>query len=316
MDLRQLRSLVTVVECDFSVSRAATCLHVVQPAVSRHLKQLEEELGVRLFRRHGKRLLGLTDIGEAVLGYARETLAATGNISAIGKDHVQETAGVLRIGATHTQARYVLPPVIRRFSAEFPDVVLEIHQGTPAQLIDMVLRDTVDFAVCTEGLAHHDNLTAVPCYRWNRCLIAPLGHPVLERRPLALEVLCEYPIITYVFGFTGRGSLSRAFAREGLHPRVVLGAADTDVIKTYVSEGMGIGIIADMAYQRAADTGLGRRDLAHLFPWEVTRIAYLRNKYLRRFQQRFIDVFQAETAVLMPAGAAGDPPPGSPRRSP
>ena len=223
-------------------------------------------------------------------------------------DHTREETGELRIGATHTQARYVLPPVIRRFATEYPKVDLAIHQGTPAQLIDMVLRDLVDVAVCTEGLGRHAALTAVPCYHWNRCLIAPVGHPLLKRRPLTLEALCEFPVITYVFGFTGRGNLSNAFAREGLRPRVILGAADTDVIKTYVREGMGYGIIADMAYQPDVDTDLGRRDLSHLFPWEVTKIAYQRHKYLRSYQQHFIDVFNAETANLVPvARAMGHP---------
>ena len=298
MELRQLRSLVALAESGFSVSHAAARLHLVQPAVSQHLKQLEEELGVHLFRRHGKRLQGLTEAGEQVVSYARHAMAAVGNIAAVGREHAEEQTGVLRIAATHTQARYVLPPVIRRFSADYPGVSLEIHQGTPAQLIDMVLGDRVDLAVCTEGLGRHGGLTALSCYRWNRFLIAPGGHPLLQRRPITLEVLCEYPIITYVSGFTGRGNLSTAFAREGLRPRVILGAADTDVIKTYVREGMGIGIIADVAYQAAADADLGWRDLSHLFPWEMTRIAHLRDKYLRSFQRRFIDIFQAETARL------------------
>ena len=305
MDLRQLRSLVTLADAGFSVSQTAERLHLVQPAVSQHLKQLEEELGVRLFQRHGKRLLGLNETGEQVLRFARDALAAAGSIVALGRDQTEEDIGVLRIAATHTQARYVLPPVIRQFAGEYPGVALEIHQGTPAQLIDMVLRDSVDLAVCTEGLAEHDALTAVPCYRWNRCLIAPADHPVISRKPVTLQLLCEYPIITYVLGFTGRGNLSNAFVCMGLHPKVVLGAADTDVIKTYVREGMGIGIIADMAYQPQADADLVRRDLGHLFPWEVTKIAYRRDRYLRGFQRRFIDVFRAKTAKL-----AGGPPSG------
>jgi LysR family cys regulon transcriptional activator len=293
---------VTLVESDFNVSQAAERLHLVQPAVSQHLRQLEDELGVRLFRRRGKRLLGLNEVGDKVLAYARAALTATGNIAAVGKDHAQEQTGVLRVAATHTQARYVLPSVVRRFSAEYPGVALEIHQGTPAQLIDMVVRDGVDLAVCTEGLDPHPALLAVPCYRWNRCLVAPEGHPVLACKPLTLDVLCAYPVITYVFGFTGRGNMSDTFSREGLRPHVVLGAVDTDVIKTYVREGLGIGIIADMAYQPDHDADLARRDLSHLFPWEVTKIAHLRNKYLRGFQQRFIDVFQAETAGLGQVG--------------
>lgn len=302
MELRQLRSLIALVESGCNVSQAAERLHLVQPAVSQHLKQLEEELGVPLFRRRGKRLLGLTPAGEQVLGYARQALAATGNIAAVGEDCAESAGGVLRIAATHTQARYVLPPVIRRFAGAHPSVALEIHQGTPAQLIDMALRDAVDLAVCTEGLDRQRGLVAEPCYRWNRCAVAPAGHPLLQRRPLTLEALCEFPIITYVFGFTGRGNFSDAFAREGLHPRVVLGAADTDVIKTYVREGMGVGIIADMAYQPDADRDLDRRDLSHLFPWEVTRIAYLRDKYLRGYQRDFIKMFQEQTVGLSEPG--------------
>lgn len=296
MDLRQLRSLVTLIETDFSVSQAAERLHLVQPAVSQHLKQLEEELGVRLLRRHGKRLTGLTEAGEQVLSYAREALAAAGSILAVGRDHTQEDQGTLRVAATHTQARYVLPPVIRRFAQRYPDVILELHQGTPGQLIELLQRDAVDLAVCTEGLGQHGDLTSVPCYRWNRCLIAPAGHPILTQRPLTLERLCEHPIITYVMGFTGRGNLSGTFARQGLTPRVALSAADTDVIKTYVREGMGIGIIADVAYQPDADADLERCDLSHLFPWEITRIAYLKGRYLRGFQRTFIEIFQEETA--------------------
>lgn len=298
MELRQLRSLVALVESDLSVSRAAGRLNLVQPAVSQHLKQLEEELGTRLFQRNGKRLVGITEAGDQVVQYARRTLADAANILAIGRDHVADERGVLRIGTTHTQARYVLPPAIRQFNATYAGVDMQIHQGTPRQLVDMTLQDAVDVAICTEAIGNHPALTALPCYRWNRCLIAPHGHPVLALRPIALEALCEWPLVTYVFGFTGRGHLSDTFAREGLRPRVALSAADTDVIKTYVREGLGIGIIADLAYRPQEDADLGVRDLSHLFPWEVTRIAYLRDKYLRRFQQRFIDIFQQEAAIL------------------
>lgn len=296
MELRQLRSLVTLVETRFSVSRTAERLHLVQPAVSQHLKQLEEELGTRLFVRHGKRLVELTDVGEKVVHYARKTLGDAGNILAVGRDHVEQDMGVLRIGATHTQARYVMPPVIRRFATAYPAVELQIHQGTPSQLVDMAVRDSVDLAICTEALGEDPALTAIPCYRWNRCLIALGTHPLLEKRPLTLEALCEYPIVTYVFGFTGRGNLSDTFAKEGLRPRVVLSAADTDVIKTYVREGLGVGIIAALAYEPEEDADLVNRDLSHLFPWEVTKIAYSRDKYLRNYHRRFIEIFRAETS--------------------
>ncbi|WP_295383897.1 LysR substrate-binding domain-containing protein [uncultured Thiodictyon sp.] len=298
MELRQLRSLVTLAENGFSVSRAAEQLHLVQSAVSQHLKQLEDELGTRLFHRQGKRLAGLTEAGEAAVVYARQTLAGAASLAAVGRDQSGQTSGTLRIGATHTQARYILPPVVRRFAGEFPEVEVQIHQGTPGQLVELVVRDSVDLAICTEALANEPALEAVHCYRWNRCVIAPLGHPLLAVPVMTLELLCEYPMITYVFGFTGRGNFSTAFAREGLRPRVVLSAADTDVIKTYVREGMGIGIIADLAYEPTLDADLGRRDLSHLFPWEVTKVAYLRDKYLRRYQRRFIDLFQEASAQM------------------
>lgn len=298
MELRQLRSLIMLVESDFSVSRAAKQLHLVQPAVSQHLKQLEEELGTGLFVRHGKRLVGLTETGEKVLHYARATVAGAANVLAVGRDHVEDDKGVLRIGATHTQARYVLPPVIRKFREAYPAVDVQIHQSSPLQLTEMVVNDSVDLAICTEALDRHPGLTTIPSYRWNRCLIALPGHPILDARPIVLETLCEYPLITYVFGFTGRGRLNDTFALEGLHPRVVLSAADTDVIKTYVREGLGVGIIADLAYQDDQDADLRLRDLSHLFSAEVTKIAYARDKYMRLFQQRFIDLFQEESGRI------------------
>jgi LysR family cys regulon transcriptional activator len=299
MELRQLRSLVALVESDFNVSRAALRLHLVQPAVSQHLKQLEQELGTHLVQRRGKRLLGLTEAGERVLGHARAALANTASILAVGRDYRGDTSGVLRIGTTHTQARYVLPPAIRQFRADYPQVEVEIYQDSPRQLVDLLLHDAVDLAICTEALGDHPELNAAPCYRWNRCLIAPLDHPVLARRPLTLELLCEHPLVTYVFGFTGRGQFSNAFAREGLRPRVVLSAADTDVIKTYVREGMGLGVVAGLAFEQKQDHDLGMRSLAHLFPWEVTRIAWARDKFLRAFQRDFVDLFQQQAGRLV-----------------
>lgn len=304
MELRQLRSLTKLVESDFSVSRAASELNLVQPAVSQHLKQLEEELGTRLFQRQGKRLVGLTESGAKVLHYARATLAGAENLLAVGRDHVEEDRGVLRIGATHTQARYVLPPVIRSFREGYPGVEVQIHQASPLQLVEMTLNGAVDLAICTEALDKNPALTAIPSYRWNRCLIAPPGHPALAARPITLDTLCEYPLVTYVLGFTGRGHLRDTFARDGLRPHVVLSATDTDVIKTYVREGLGVGIIADLAYQPIQDSDLGVRDLSHLFPAEVTKIAYQKDKYLRRFQQRFIDLFQHEAIRIVRARRA------------
>ena len=292
MEIRELRSFVAAVECGLNVSQAAQRLHLVQSAVSQHLSRLEQELGTRLFVRQGKRLAALTPAGERVLGYARAALAIREDILTVGRDHVDESAGMLRIGTTHTQARYVLPPVIRAFRQTYPQVSLQIHQGTPPQLGDMAATDAVDFAICTEALAAHPALTTLPCYRWNRSLIAPVGHPILSRQPLSLEVICEYPLITYVFGFTGGSHLRSAFRRLALEPELVLSAADSDVIKTYVREGLGVGLIATVAYLPQTDADLATRDLSHLFPWETTLLGYRRDKYLRRFQQHFIELIQ------------------------
>jgi len=308
MELRQLRSLVALAESDFNVSQAAERLHLVQSAVSQHLSQLEKELGTRLFVRQGKRLVALTAAGERVVHYARQALAIRENILAVGRDHVDDATGVLRIGTTHTQARYVLPPVIRTFLKTYPHVSLQIHQGTPEQLVEMAIADVVDLSICTEALNEHPALTVFPCYRWNRGLIAPSGHPVLSRRPLSLRVLCEYPLITYVFGFTGASRMRTSFARAGLEPNLVLSAVDTDVIKTYVREGLGVGLVASVAYSAEKDTDLGIRDLSHLFPWESALIAYHKDKYLRRYQQHFIDLLQtmvSENGVFVGDTARG-----------
>ena len=292
MELRQLRSLVVISETGFNVTQAAEQLHLVQSAVSQHLSRLEEELGVVLFHRQGKRLTGITATGEQVLHYARKTLTDTENILAIGKDFSEETQGTLRLGTTHAQACYVLPPVLRKFRTVYPDVTVQIHQGNPKQLVEMAMNHDVDLSICTEALADSPALEALNCYRWNRSLIAPRDHPILQQHPLSHETLCEYPIISYVSGFTGGSHFQKSFARLGLRPKVVLSAADTDVIKTYVREGFGIGIIVSFAYSEKNDSHLTVIDLSRLFPWEVTRIAYNRDKYLRSYESHFIKLFQ------------------------
>ena len=292
MELRQLRSLLALSEHGFNVSRAADGLCLVQSAVSQHLARLEDEIGVALFVRHGKRLVGLTEAGERVLGYARVALAATENMAAIGRDHVEDDAGVLRIATTHTQARYVLPPLVAAFRGEYPRVALEIHQGAPDALVDMTLKGQVDFAITTEGLTHKPSLAVQTCYRWNRSLAVPPDHVLARRRPLTLEAIAEHPLVTHVFAFSAGSRVRAGFHRLGLRPHVALGAMDTGVIKTYVRQGIGVGILASMARETGVDDDLAFRDLSHLFPWEVTRIAYVRDNYLRRFQQRFMQLLQ------------------------
>ena len=296
MEIRQLQSLIKLIENQFSVSKAAEEMFLVQSAVSQHLKKLEDELGVVLFIRKGKRLTGLTDIGQEVAEYARHALAATNNIRAVGLDHNNQLSGVLRIGTTHTQARYVLPPVLKAFNEAYPGVELQIHQGTPRQLVQWAINDDIDFSICTEELAQSSQLTNIPCYRWNRSLITPADHPLQKVPVLTLEELCRHPLITYVSGFTGRETFNQTFESVGLKPQVVLSAADTDIVKTYVMEGMGAGIIVNMAIDDGEPQRFSYRDLSDLFPWEITRVAYLNDKYLRRYEQTFIDLLLQHVA--------------------
>jgi LysR family cys regulon transcriptional activator len=291
MEFKQLQTMLALVNNDFSVSRTAQKLFLVQSAVSQQMIRLEQELEADIFVRKGKRLTGLTDFGEAVVKEASRALRAMNNIRSLAKDALNDAQGILRIGCTHTQARYMLPSVIRAFNRAYPGIELQIHQGNPRQLVTWAEHDEVDFSICTEELAQSGQLQSIPCYRWNRCLITPPGHPLLAKQAISLEDLCEYPIITYVLGFTGRKHFNERFASAGLKPDIVLSAADTDIIKAYVQDGLGIGVIAGMAYDASTDTQWGERDLSHLFGWETTRIAYQKNKLIRRFQQTFIELF-------------------------
>ena len=291
MDIRQLQTFVTLINNEFNVSRTADKQFLVQSAISQQLKKLEQELGGDLFIRKGKRLVGLTDLGVKVEQQARAAVASVSNIRRMADDEEKSGQGILRIGCTHTQARYILPPVIKRFNQHFPEVELQMHQGNPQQLVDWAVHDTVDFSICTEELAQSEQLQSIPCYRWNRCLITLPDHPLLRQESITLQDLCSYPIITYVMGFTGRRNFNLTFEHAGLKPNTVLSAADTDIIKTYVLDGLGIGVIAGMAFNPVVDRQLGFRDLGHLFPWEITRIAYVKDRYIRRHQQTFIDLF-------------------------
>ncbi len=305
MDLKQLKSLVTIIENNFNISQAAQQLNLVQSAVSQQISRLEEEIGVKIFIRAGKRLSGITPAGEEIVAYAYRTLANANSILEIAQDHISVDQGMLRLGATHTQAQYILPPVIKAFSQEYPDIELQIHQGTPQQLVNKAIYDEVDFSICTEALGQNADLLSLPSYNWNRSLIAPADSPILNNKKLSLEILSQYPIVTYVHGFTGREVFDETFRKEGLKPQVVLSAADTDVIKTYVRNGMGVGVIANMTYLPDKDTDLVLRDLSHLFPAETTKIAYKKDKYLRKHQQRFIELFQKsvlEQEGLLPPG--------------
>lgn len=291
MNLQQLRYLCAIVDNGLNVSDAAEALYTSQPGVSKQIRQLEDELGVPVFIRQGKRLAALTDAGAAIVATARKALREIENLRRVGAEYRQDDSGSLAIATTHTQARYVLPPVLRDFSARYPRVKLVLHQGNPVQVAEQTARGEVDVGIATEALASYPELATLPCYQWNRCVLAPRDHPITRVEPLTLEAIAAYPIITYDFAFTGRSQINAAFDAKGLVPNIVLTALDADVIKTYVELGLGIGIVAQMAYDPARDISLVRMDAAHLFAPSTTRLAVRRGMFLRGYVYDFIARF-------------------------
>ena len=293
MKLSQLRYIAEVNRRGLNVSAAAEALYTSQPGVSKQIRLLEEELGVQIFERSGKHFTQLTPAGKEIMQVAERVLAETRNIGAIAEEYGDEQTGSLSIATTHTQARHALPPAVSRFRSAYPGVSLHFHQGTPLQIAEMVMDGNVDFAIATEALELYEDLAILPCYRWNRSIIVPEGHPLCTVKPLTLEAVAEHPLVTYVFGFTGRSRLDDAFAHRGLAPDVVFTATDSEVIKTYVQLGLGVGIMASMAFDPDRDTGLVALDAGHLFAPSVTSIAFRRGAYLRGYMLAFIQTFAA-----------------------
>jgi LysR family cys regulon transcriptional activator len=291
VNLQQLRYLCAVVDHGLNVSVAADALFTSQPGISKQIRQLEDELGVPIFIRQGKRLAALTAGGEVIVATARRALQELNNLKRVGAEFKSEDTGSLAIATTHTQARYVLPPVLKRFAERYPKVRLLLHQGNPAQVAEQTQRAEVDVGIATEALADFPGLVSLPCYTWNRCVLVPKGHPLGKVRPLTLEALARYPIVTYDFSFTGRSQINAAFAAKGIEPNVVLTALDSDVIKTYVELGFGVGIVAQMAHDPGRDTQFDKLDAAHLFAASTTRLALRRGVYLRGFVYEFITLF-------------------------
>ncbi|MGB1881039.1 MAG: HTH-type transcriptional regulator CysB [Gammaproteobacteria bacterium] len=291
MKLQQLRYIWEVARNGLNVSATADNLFTSQPGVSKQIRQLEDELGVQVFQRSGKHLVEITPAGEAILEVAGRVLGEIENIRRIAEDFSDAARGSLTIATTHTQARYVLPATIQRFIATYPDVALHMQQGTPMQISELAAKRNVDFAIATEALELFDTLVMLPCYRWNRSIIVPDDHPLTRESALTLEAIAEYPIVTYVFGFTGRSQLDAAFASAGLKARVVLTAVDADVIKTYVRLGLGVGIVATLAFDPQNDVGLTALNADHLFDYSVTKIGFRRGTYLRSYMYDFIQLF-------------------------
>jgi LysR family transcriptional regulator, cys regulon transcriptional activator len=291
MKLQQLRYIWEVAHHDLNVSATAQSLFTSQPGISKQIRLLEDELGVEVFARSGKHLTQVTPAGKAILEAAGEVLRTVESIKQVAQEYSNEKKGSLSVATTHTQARYALPGVISKFIDRYPDVSLHMHQGTPMQISELAADGGVDFAIATEALSLFSDLVMMPCYRWNRCVLVPKDHPLTQVSRLTLEDVAAHPIVTYVFGFTGRSRLDEAFTEKGLQPRVVFTAADADVIKTYVRLGLGIGIVAHMAYDKEIDSDLVALDGSHLFASSVTKIGCRRGTFLRGYMYDFIEDF-------------------------
>lgn len=291
MNFQQLRSVRETVRRGFNLTEVANVLHTSQPGVSRQIRELEEELGIELFVRAGKRLTGLTPPGAQVLPIIDRMLLDADNLRRAGDDYSRQSQGRLSIATTHSQARYALPPAVSEFRRHFPQVTLNLHQGSPRQVAEMLLTGEADIGIATEALARYDELVALPCYRWTHCVVVPPDHELNDGQPLTLERMARHPIVTYDAGYTGRTHIDEAFGRAGLAPDIVLTAMDADVIKTYVELGLGIGIVASIAYEEDRDLALRAIDARHLFAMNMTRLAVRRGTHLRSYVYNFIESF-------------------------
>lgn len=292
LNFQQLKSVRETVRSGFNLTEVAAILHTSQPGVSRQIRELEEELGVDIFVRLGKRLTGLTAPGSALLPVVERLLHDADNLKRAGLDFSSRTDGPLSVAATHSQARYALPHVVRDFREKFPQVTLHLHQGSPKQIAEMLISGEADIGVATEALANYPQLVTLPCYRWTHSIVVPPDHPLLTHtEPITLQQLAQYPLITYNMGFTGRSHIDRAFEQAGLHPEIALTAMDADVIKTYVELGMGVGIVASIAVDAERDTALRLIDARHLFEINLTRLAIRRGTWLRAYAYGFIETF-------------------------
>ena len=291
MKLQQLHYIREVSRRGLNVSATAESLYTSQSGISKQIRMLEDELGLKIFQRGGKHLTEVTQAGKVILALADEILEKADKLKQVALEYTEANKGTLSIATTHTQARYVLPPIIRSFRKKYPEVVLHMHQGTPMQISELAARGEVEFAIATEALELFDNLVMMPCYHWNRSVIVPRQHPLTKLNRLTLEDISAWPLVTYVFGFTGRSQLDQAFRKAGLRPQVVFTAADADVIKTYVRTGMGAGIIASMAYDPEQDPDLACLDASHLFEQATTRIGFRRGIFLRNYMYDFIELF-------------------------
>lgn len=291
MKLQQLRYIVEVLNNNLNVSATAESLFTSQPGISKQVRMLEDELGIQIFGRSGKHLTHVTSAGNEVITIATQILSKVEAIKAAAREHTQPDEGKLRIATTHTQARYALPDVIQGFMKKYSKVSLHMYQGTPAQISDASSKGEADFAIATESLHLYNDLVMLPCYHWNRSIIVRPDHPLAKKKDITIEDVAKYSLVTYVFGFTGRSELDRAFNAADLTPKIAFTATDADVIKTYVRLGVGIGVIATMAMDPKIDSDLVTIDASHLFRSSTTKIGFRRGTFLRGYMFDFIERF-------------------------
>ncbi len=290
MKIQQLRYALEVARADCNISRAAQSLYTSQPGISKQIRALELELGTDIFVRNGKHLSNLTPAGHKIIEIAGEVLQKVHAIQSVAQEYTSQDKGSLEIATTHTQSRYILPQVIKGFINRYPEVSLHMHQGSPMQISQLAADGTADFAIATEALELFSNLVMMPCFKWNRCILVPKDHPLCQESRLSLKQVAAFPIVTYVYGFTGRSKLDEAFRKQNLEPKVVFTAVDADVIKTYVRLGLGIGIVASMAIEER-DNDLVALDASHLFDYSTTSIGFRRETYMRSYMYDFIEMF-------------------------
>jgi LysR family cys regulon transcriptional activator len=290
MNLHQLRFVREAVRQNFNLTEAAKALYTSQPGVSKAIIELEEELGVDIFTRHGKRIRGLTEPGRAVLKSVELIMQEIDGLKRIGKEFAAQDTGSFTIATTHTQARYALPKVVQAFTLKFPKVRLSLLQGNPKQVAEMVAKDQADLAIATEAIANVDGLVTLPCYQWEHVVVVPVEHPLLKSKQITLEEIAAFPLITYDSAFAGRSKIDHAFGIRNLKPNILLEAIDADVIKTYVELGMGVGIIAGMAFDVERDRNLRAISVGHLFGTNISRIAVKQGAYLRSYVYTFIEL--------------------------
>ena len=302
MNFQQLRIIREAVQRNFNLTEVANALFTSQSGVSKHILDLEDELGIELFVRKGKRLTGLTEPGKELVGIVERMLMDAKNIKRLAEQFANRDEGNLTIATTHTQARYALPQVVRRFKQAYPKVHLVLHQASPAEIVALLQSGEADIGIATEALDGGNAFASFPFYDWHHLVVVPDGHALTQLPELTLKALSEHPLITYHAGYTGRPRIDATFAEAGLTPDVVMSALDADVIKTYVEVGLGVGIIASMAFDPVRDVGLKRIDAAHLFPPNTTRIAVRRGHYLRGYAYRFLEEC---SAALTPAVVKG-----------